>query len=190
MKCKKITLLIFVGLLFFLAVPAASNAQNVALGNGSQIAVNRPYTGAEANNIVPPASFAQQSYPYAEPYAGNAAYSPYAAAPYGSSVIPATAGAYDVPCASPAIYGTDAVPVAAPVAAGGPYTAGFTYSAQQASAFGPFSPPASQVSEQYYQWPGITPYGAYPGTGYSATGGVGFDPASGYYGPYGGVTPL
>jgi hypothetical protein len=48
----------------------------------------------------------------------------------------------------------------------------------------------AQASEQFYQYPGLTPFGAYPGAGYAAAGGVGFDPATGYYGPYGAVTPL
>ncbi len=89
------------------------------------------------------------------------------------------------PCAAPL-----AAPCVAPVATCGPFTSGFTYSATRSSAFGPFTPPLAEATEQFYQYPGISPYGAYPGAGYAAASGVGFDPATGYYGPYGAYTPL
>jgi hypothetical protein len=116
--------------------------------------------GSTPESIMPPAGFVQQQYPY-----------------------PASppAALYAAPLAAPC---------AAPVAACGPYTSGFTYSASQSSAFGPFTPPVTQATEQFYQYPGMTPFGAYPGAGYAAAGGVGFDPATGYYGPYGAYTPL
>lgn len=89
-------------------------------------------------------------------------------------------------------------PVAAPVVPGpisgvaacGPYTSGFVYSAQRSAAFGPFTPPVAEASERFYQMPGLTPFGPYPGAGYALAGGVGFDPATGYYGPYGAYEPL
>jgi hypothetical protein len=91
-------------------------------------------------------------------------------------------------CGTPMAAAPCVAPCVAPVAA--PFTSGFTYSTQQSSAFGPLTPPVTQASEQFYQFPGLTPYGAYPGAGYAATGGVGYDPYSGYYGPYGGYTPI
>jgi hypothetical protein len=123
-----------------------------------------------APSAAPNANFAQQPYSYAAPYMG---------APYS-----APCGPVEAPCAAPL-----AVPFET-VAPCEPFTSGFTYSAQQASAFGPFTPPVSQAAEQFYQFPGLTPFGAYPGAGFAAAGGMGFDPISGYYGPYGGVTPL
>jgi hypothetical protein len=78
----------------------------------------------------------------------------------------------------------------APAAAYGPYTSGFVYSAQKSAAFGPFAPPVAEASEQFYQLPGLTPFGPYPGAGYALAGGVGFDPVTGYYGPYGAYMPL
>lgn len=162
----------------------AASAQYIDTTGGSQIYVNQPANAAQPGNImpsagmmpgvaaygaanagagaaVPNANFAQQPYPYADPYAG--------------AVAPAACG---VPF------------TAAPVVPCGPFTSGFSYSAQQASAFGPFTPPVAEAAEQFYQYPGLTPFGAYPGAGYAAAGGVGFDPISGYYGPYGGVVPL
>jgi hypothetical protein len=197
MNVKNITISILIGLLLVNATLLAASAQYIDTTGGSQIHVNQPYNAAQPSYIMPPTSmaanaaapagvpnvvssavpnavpyenFAQQPYPYAAPYMGM---------PYSAPCGPVAA-----PCAAPL-----AVPFGA-VAPCGPFTSGYTYSAQQASAFGPFTPPVSQAAEQFYQFPGLTPYGPYPGAGYAASGGVGYDPVTGYYGPYGGVTPL
>jgi hypothetical protein len=189
MKIEKFTILILVGLLFLSMASLATNAQNT-------IPVNEPYNQAQPANIVPPASFAQQPYSYAEPNA-NAPAMPATNMPYGAPMMSGLQGAAPcgvpcaagVPCAGTPCVGAPLVaPIVAPVA--GPYTNSFAYSNQQSSAFGPFTPPVTQASEQFYQYPGLTPYGVYPGAGYAATGGIGFDPMSGYYGPYGAYTPL
>ena len=180
MKIRNIAISILIGL-FLVTLPAAT-AQYLPQGGG-QFYVNQPYNAAQPGYIMPPASmapneaasaapnanmnFGQQTYPYTAPWGAPAAC---AAAP-----LAATCGPVAAPCGASAC---------------GPFTAGFTYSAQQASAFGPFTPPVTQAAEQFYQYPGLTPYGPYPGAGYTAAGGVGFDPATGYYGPYGGVMPL
>ncbi len=185
MNFKNITISILIGLfLVALALPGA-NAQYIDTAGDSQIYVNQPYNSAQQSNIMPPAGMAPEAAvntaagaapyaaaPYAAPYAGNFAQQPYAyAAPYvGAPACEAPFGLAAAPC--------------------GPFTSGFTYSAQQASSCGPFAPPETFAAEQFYQFPGLTPYGAYPGAGYAAAGGVGLDPVTGYYGPYGGVTPL
>jgi hypothetical protein len=192
MKLKSLVISILIGLLLANAALHTANAQYASptATGGDQIFVNQAYDAAQPANIMPQAgmmagasaanaaNFAQQPYSYAEPYA--AANMPYAS-PYGMG--PAGVAPLAAPCAAPLA----AVPCAD---ACGPYTSGFTYSAQQSSSFGPFSPPVAQASEQFYQYPGLTPFGAYPGAGYAAAGGVGLDPATGYYGPYGAVTPL
>ncbi len=162
MKIKNIAISILIGLLLAGGASLAAGAQYAPQG-GDQIYVNQPYNAEQPGNIVPPASMAPNmgfAYPYAAPYAGVGA-------------------AYEC--------GPVAAPIAAPC---GPFTAGYEFSAQQSSAFGPFTPPVAQASEQFYQYPGLTPYGPYPGSGYLAAGGVGFDPVTGYYGPYGMATPL
>ncbi len=163
-------------------------AANVAANAGPGVAAyGSPYAAPyAANAALPYANFAQQPYTYADPYVGAPAPDAFAS-PLGPMAVEAPCAApLAVPCAAPL-----AVPfAAAPVAPCGPFTAGFTYSAQQSSAFGPCTPPVTEAAEQFYQYPGLTPYGAYPGTGYAAAGGVGFDPLSGYYGPYGAFTPL
>lgn len=205
---KKVTLMLLLGLFMISAALLTANAQYIDTNSGGQIYANQPYNAAQPSNFVPPtgmasaantvpnANFAQQPYSYAAPYLGASvpAAAPYAA-PYGT-MMPA-AGPYTgpvaAPCAAPLAAPLAApctTPLAAPVVPCGPFTSGFTYSAQQASAFGPFTPPVSQAAEQFYQFPGLTPYGPYPGAGYATAGGVGFDPLTGYYGPYGGVTPL
>lgn len=70
-----------------------------------------------------------------------------------------------------------------PIASGG-----FAHSFQKTVAFGPFTPPVGDVSEQFYQYPGFSPFGAYPGGGYAYNLGVGPTPAG--YAPYGGFTYL
>jgi hypothetical protein len=173
MKSKSLVISILIGLFLANVALLTANAQYAQpiAGSGDQVLVNQPYDVARQGNIMPQANFAQQTYPYAEPYTG-------VNAPYDASLA---ASPYAAPCAAPC---------AAPAVECGPYTSGFTYSAQQSSSFGPFSPPVAQASEQFYQYPGLTPFGAYPGAGYAAAGGVGFDPVTGYYGPYGAVTPL
>lgn len=174
MKSRNIVISVLLGLLLAGAASLTASAQYVQPAS-DQFLVNQPY--GTASNIVPPANFAQQQYPYSgvnAPYPApfdTAALSPYATCA--------------TPLAAPLV-----APFAAPVTACGPYTSGFTYSATQSSAFGPFAPPVSQATEQFYQYPGLTPFGAYPGAGYAAAGGVGFDPMSGYYGPYGAYTPI
>jgi hypothetical protein len=176
MNVKNIAISILIGLFLVNAALLTANAQYIDTTGGDQIYVNQPYNAAQPGYIMPPtgmapsaapnANFAQQPYSYAAPYMG-------APAQYAAPLA--------VPCGAP---------LAAPVAPCGPFTSGFTYSAQQASAFSPFTPPVSQAAEQFYQFPGLTPFGPYPGAGYAAAGGVGFDPISGYYGPYGALTPL
>jgi hypothetical protein len=162
----------------FLVLNTALLTANAQTKGGDQIYVNQPYDPSQPSNIVPPASFAQQQYPYAEPYMNGGGCAPSMGMPYAEPYA----------CGMPMAAAPCAVPCAAPCVA--PYTAGYSYSTQQSSAFGPFTPPVTQASEQFYQYPGLTPYGAYPGAGYAAMGGVGYDPMSGYYGPYGGYTPL
>ncbi|BAI60148.1 hypothetical protein MCP_0076 [Methanocella paludicola SANAE] len=169
MKLRNIVVPVLIGLFLASAALLTASAQ-YARPASDQILVNQPY-GSMQDNILPPASFEQQQYPFAA--------SPLAA-PYGALEAPPVA-----PCAAPL-----AAPCAAPVATYGPFTSGFTYSATRSSAFGPFAPPVAEATEQFYQYPGISPYGAYPGAGYAAASGVGFDPATGYYGPYGAYTPL
>ena len=200
MKIEKFTLLILVGLLLLSIASLTANAQNAS---PNMIPVNEPANQAQPANLMPQANFAQQPYTYAEPYANSGAMpavnSPYGnptmagIAPYGASYgagVPCAGAplAAGVPCAGAPLVAPVVPAIAGPVV--GPYTNSFTYSNQQSSAFGPFTPPVTQASEQFYQNPGITPYGVYPGAGYAATGGIGFDPASGYYGPFGAYTPL
>jgi hypothetical protein len=217
MKINKITLSILVGLLFLITALVTTNAQYITPEygmNGAGGLLNGPYsvntpasaaapytTDLPAGTTIPAAANMPTgaSMPYAanmaSPYAAASPYTmPYASScgvpygadvPYGGPIVAPLAGA---PCAAPLVAPMVA-PFASPIVAS-PLTGGFTYSNSQSSAFGPFSPPVSQASEQFYQYPGLTPFGAYPGTGYAATGGVGFDPVSGYYGPYGGITPL
>jgi hypothetical protein len=189
MNVKNITISILTGLFLVNAALLTANAQYIDTTGGGQIYVNQPYNAAQPSYIAPPTGMAPNAVPnaaYAAPNA-NFAQQPYSyAAPYMGAPYAAPCGPVAAPCAAPL-----AVPCATtPVAPCGPFTSGFTYSAQQASAFGPFTPPVSEAAEQFYQLPGLTPYGPYPGSGYSAAGGVGFDPVTGYYGPYGGVTPL
>jgi len=186
MNVKNIAISILVGLFLVNAALLTASAQYIDTTGGSQIYVNQPYNAAQPNYFMPPTGMAPNAAPNAAPYA-NFAQQPY---PYAAPYMGAPA-----PCATPC--GPVAAPCAAPlavpfdtVAPSGPFTSGYTYSAQQASAFGPFTPPVSQAAEQFYQFPGLTPFGPYPGAGYAASGGVGFDPVTGYYGPYGGVTPL
>jgi hypothetical protein len=186
MKLKSLVISILMGLVLVNAAVLSANAQYIqpSASGGDQILVNQPYNAAQPSDILAPASMMGaanaaglgQPYSYATPYTG--ANAPFAT-PYAGGAIPDIALA--APCA-----GT----LAAPVAACGPYTSGFTYSAQQSSSYGPFSPPVAQASEQFYQYPGLSPFGAYPGAGYAAAGGVGFDPVTGYYGPYSAYTPL
>ena len=213
MKIKNLIAILLLSILAINAALLTANAQYIdTKGGGDQILVNQPYNPAN-NRIVAPASmmpaanaapsnaapveagyapnanFAQQPYAYTNPYMAQG-YGYGAPATCGGPMIPATAcdtpvATCGVPLATPCV-----APCAAPVAAVAPFTSGYTYSANQASAFGPFTPPVSQASEQFYQYPGLTPYGAYPGAGYAATGGVGLDPMTGYYGPYGAYTPL
>lgn len=74
----------------------------------------------------------------------------------------------------------------------GPYpgvvSGGFTHSFQKSVAYGPFAPPVGEVAEQYYEFPGLSPFGAYPGGGYAYDYGLGMTPNG--YGPYGGFTYL
>lgn len=72
--------------------------------------------------------------------------------------------------------------------AGTVQSGGFTRTYQQSSVGGTFIPPQTQVSETFYSYPGISPYGAYPGGGYAYNYGVGPTPYG--YGPYGGFTYL
>ncbi len=176
MNVKTLSMTLLLGLFVLGAALLTANAQySDTKGGSDQILVNQPANAAQAGNLMPQAgmakgeNFAQQPYAYADPYLANGVCAPAA----GLCAAPLAA-----PCA------------AAPVLPCGPFTGGFAYSTQQSSAFGPFTPPVAQASEQFYQFPGLSPCGAYPGTGYAATGGVGFDPASGYYGPYGGFMPL
>ncbi len=162
----RIALSVLTVLLFlFLALPAG--AQNAAPAYGDQ--TNAPSAGEiyvnQPYGAVPGTEYPANFGPYADAYSTPAA------------------------CAAP-LAAPGAIPLAAPIAPCGPYTSGFTYSAQTASACGPFTPPVAQTSEQFYQYPGLTPYGAYPGGGYAYTNGIGFDPASGYYGPFGAATYL
>jgi hypothetical protein len=203
MNVKNITISILIGLFLVNAALLTANAQYIDTTGGGQIYVNKPYNAAQPSYIVPPtgmaptaapnavpnAAYAEPNAAYAEPNA-NFAQQPYSyTAPYTGAPYAAPCGPVAAPCAAP-LAAPCGAPLAAPVAPCGPFTSGFTYGAQQASAFGPFTPPVSEAAEQFYQFPGLTPYGPYPGAGYAATGGVGFDPMTGYYGPYGGVTPL
>jgi hypothetical protein len=197
MNVKNIAISILVGLFLVSTASLAASAQYIDTTVGDQIYVNQPANAAQPSYIMPPANMAPaapanaaanmaaNAAPYANaamPYSmGNFAQQPYSyAAPYAGAPA-ACAAPFAAPLAAPCV---------APVAPCSPVTGGFTYSTQQASAFGPFTPPVTQAAEQFYQYPGLTPFGAYPGAGYAAEGGVGFDPVSGYYGPYGGVTPL
>ncbi len=164
MKSRNIVISVLSGLFLACLAMAAAGAQYVP-PSADQVLVNQPYA-AGTSNIVPPAGFASPGMDAAYPLGATMA-------PYGACAAPVAA-----PCIA-----------AAPVACG-PFTSGFTYSATQSSAYGPFTPPVAQAAEQFYQYPGLTPYGPYPGAGYAAAGGVGFDPMSGYYGPYGAYTPL
>jgi hypothetical protein len=205
MKVKDIAISILIGLFLVNAASLAASAQYIDTTGGGQIYVNQPNNAAQPGYIMPPASmapnyapvsaanavppyanFAQQPYSYAAPYSGAPYSAPYGpvAAPCG--VSPAVPFEAVAPC-SPVAAPCGVTPVVAPCA---PFTSGFEYSAQQSSAFGPFTPPVTEAAEQFYQYPGLTPFGPYPGAGYAAAGGVGFDPISGYYGPYGAVTPL
>ncbi|HTY89971.1 MAG TPA: hypothetical protein VMC84_02235 [Methanocella sp.] len=168
MKSRTIVISLLLGLIIAQVALLSAGAQYIPAA-ADQIMVNQPY-GAANSNILPPACFAQPQYPYA-------------AQPGVPAAVPF--GACDAPLAAACT-----APLAAPVVAYGPYTSGFTYSATQSSAYGPFTPPVTQATEQFYQYPGLTPYGAYPGAGYAAAGGIGYDPATGYYGPYGSFTPL
>jgi hypothetical protein len=156
-----ITLSVLTVLLFLAFALPAAGAQYAAPAYGDQS--NAPYGGEIYLN---------------EPYGGV----PGTMYPAGFGQYAAPLDAYAAPPVLP-----DAVPLTAPVV---PYTSGFTHSAQSSSAYGPFTPPVAQASEQYYQYPGLTPYGAYPGSGFAYTNGIGFDPASGYYGPFGAATYL
>jgi hypothetical protein len=189
----------------------AGNSAIYGAGTTAPLTSNMPSVTATVPSVpnAPAISSPNQAanLPAAEQY-GNAAGALPAASPYAAAYGTPYAGLYGgpvgtgltscaaplaaplatplvTPCAAPC-----AVPIAAPLAAVGPYSSGFTYAKQMSSAYGPFTPPVSQASEQYYQYPGVTPYGVYPGAGYAATGGVGYDPASGYYGPFGAYTPL
>lgn len=65
---------------------------------------------------------------------------------------------------------------------------GYTRSYQSSTVGGTFVPTQTQTSEAFYNYPGIGPYGAYPGSGYAYTAGVGPTPYG--YTPYGGFTYL
>ena len=80
------------------------------------------------------------------------------------------------------------MPAFAQVVPCGPFTSGFTHSFQSATAWGPFSPPVSETAEQFYQFPGVSPFGLCPGGGFASDFGVGFTPNG--YGPFGGFTYL
>ena len=67
-------------------------------------------------------------------------------------------------------------------------TGGFTRTYQKSVAGGTCVPPQAEVSETFYQYPGISTLGAYPGCGYAYDYGVGLTPYG--YGPYGGFTYL
>jgi hypothetical protein len=190
-------------------LPAASN---LPMGTSMPYATGAPYGGAYGSPLAGGA--------YGSPLAGGAYGSSLAGGSYGvpyggacglplggtcaSPLYGACGDPFGGACGSPLVGGTCGLPLAggcgipfggtcaAPLVGGvaAPFTQGFTYANQQSAAFGPFTPPVSQASEAFYQYPGLTPFGAYPGAGFAATGGVGLDPISGYYGPYGAYTPL
>jgi len=195
MKMRTIVISILVALFLANVASPVAGAQSVPPA-GDQFLVNQPIGAGGPTDIMAPSSMMPKanSVPYAgtnEPYAApydTSAYAPYGAygSPYGACGTPLACSApLAAPCVSPCVS-----PCVTPAVATAPFTSGFTYSASQSSAFGPFTPPVSQATEQFYQYPGLTPYGAYPGAGFSAVGGVGFDPISGYYGPYGAAAPI
>lgn len=67
-------------------------------------------------------------------------------------------------------------------------TGGFTRSYSQSTVGGTFVPPQTHVESTYYNYPGISAFGAYPGSGYAYEGGVGFTPFG--YTPYSAFTYL
>ncbi|MGA9141825.1 MAG: hypothetical protein WBZ29_16485 [Methanocella sp.] len=80
--------------------------------------------------------------------------------------------------------------VSAQIAPCGPLvqTGGFTRTVSASAVGGTFVPPQAQVSDTFYSYPGISPFGPYPGAGYASTEGIGFTPYG--YMPYGGFTYL
>jgi hypothetical protein len=78
----------------------------------------------------------------------------------------------------------------APCGPAGPLvqTGGFTRTVSASAVGGTFVPPQAQVSDTFYSYPGISPFGPYPGAGYASTQGIGFTPYG--YTPYGGFTYL
>ena len=67
-------------------------------------------------------------------------------------------------------------------------TGGFTRTYQQNYAGGTFVPPQAEISEAFYQYPGVSAFGVYPGGGYAYDYGVGMTPYG--YTPYGAFTYL
>lgn len=203
---KKTIILLFSAILFLATASLVTSAQYVAPGYG------QPAGSFGSNGPLGVNEPTSATAPYAAGVPANAAASgavnqPYAAtgAPINpGSCIPNAPYTASLPCAAPLAAAPYAAPLGAPLAAPcgvpfagaplaapvAPFSGGFTFSTQSASAFGPCTPPVSQTSEQFYQFPGLTPCGPYPGAGYAATGGVGFDPVTGYYGPFGAAMPL
>jgi hypothetical protein len=79
-----------------------------------------------------------------------------------------------------------AAQVCAPYAV--PLSGGYTHSYERTTVCGTFIPYQTDVSEAYYETPGISPFGVSPGGGYAYNAGIGFTPCG--YGPYGDFTYL
>jgi hypothetical protein len=67
-------------------------------------------------------------------------------------------------------------------------TGGYTRTISGSTVGGTFVPPQTQFSDTFYNYPGISAFGPYPGAGYSSVSGIGFTPFG--YSPYGGFTYL